>query len=103
MRCVVGQPFAAGPWFPPDTASVSTIYIVISIWERVNTFRLLSCTICPDSSFRAVKQALLPVYAVLSLATGVDHGPTGGLVCALRARWPAGGAAVRLDPGAAAV
>ena len=35
MRCVVGQPFAAGPWFPPDTASVSTIYIVISIRERV--------------------------------------------------------------------
>ena len=49
MRCVVGQPFAAGPWFPPDTASVSTIYIVISIRERVKHPRHLFCTICPDS------------------------------------------------------
>ena len=37
MRCVVGQPFAAGPWIPPDTASVSTIYIVIIKGRRVNT------------------------------------------------------------------
>ena len=66
MRCVVGQPFAAGPWIPPDTASVSTIYIVIINRGRVKHPRHLFCTICPDSSFRAVQHRLERACAVLS-------------------------------------
>ncbi len=77
MRCVVGQPFAAGPWIPPDTVSVSTIYIVVSIRERVKHLQPLFCTICPVSSFRAVSQRLEHACAVLSFDVCASAGAGG--------------------------
>ena len=56
------SPVAADPWSPPPAPSrcLATIYIVIIQRERVNTPQPLSCTICPDSSFRAVQHRCAP-------------------------------------------
>ena len=90
LRCrpVVSSPTAS-------LGTLSTIYIVISIRERVKHSRHLFCTICPYSSFRAVSQRLECASAALSPRYGLA--PSRGQ-CSRR--FPSGGAGIGARPAA---